>query len=221
MKQFDQWYFPSHETHMPEWMLKKNQRIEGRLTYQYHKYEAAIKFCRNRRVSVDAGAHIGLMSFWMARDFEKVKAFEPIAEHRECFGINLAARESVKGGAFVQIYPYALGATEGMVSLTIPHGSSGGTHISGAGDIEMKTLDSFELQNVDFLKIDVEGSELAIVQGGVETIKRCRPCVMVEQKQHIMKANFGTSGAPAVDFLRSLGAVLRKEMGGDYIMSWD
>jgi hypothetical protein len=44
----------------------------------------------------------------------------------------------------------------------------------------MRTLDSFNLTNVGFVKIDVEGHEEAVLHGGVETLKREKPNLMIE-----------------------------------------
>jgi hypothetical protein len=44
----------------------------------------------------------------------------------------------------------------------------------------MKTLDSFKLTNVGFVKIDVEGHEEAVLHGGLETLKREKPNLMIE-----------------------------------------
>jgi hypothetical protein len=45
---------------------------------------------------------------------------------------------------------------------------------------EMRTLDSFELDNVGFIKIDVEGAQLLVLMGAEETIKRNKPVMLVE-----------------------------------------
>ncbi len=44
----------------------------------------------------------------------------------------------------------------------------------------MKTLDSFNLTNVGFVKIDVEGHEEAVLHGGMDTLKREKPNLMIE-----------------------------------------
>lgn len=46
--------------------------------------------------------------------------------------------------------------------------------------VPKRTIDSYEFADVDAIKIDVEGSELMVMKGASETIKRCRPSVQVE-----------------------------------------
>ncbi len=224
MKQHQGIWLPDHERHMIEWMDKSGQIVNGRGTYQYKKLVGSLEHVKNWRTVVDVGAHVGFWSMHLAPKFQNLEAFEPVAEHRECWVENMKDQMRDYGrdsGCELRLHECALGASDGTVSMVIPPGSSGGTHIGGAGWIPMKTLDSFNLQDVDFLKIDCEGAESAVLEGGVETLKRCRPCVIVEQKGHIMAANFGTKGRPAVDFLIGLGAIFRREMGGDFILSWD
>ena len=45
-----------------------------------------------------------------------------------------------------------------------------------------RTLDSFELPEVDFLKIDVEGHEVQVLAGARDTLRRCRPIVLIEAR---------------------------------------
>jgi hypothetical protein len=44
----------------------------------------------------------------------------------------------------------------------------------------LRTLDSYALEDVGFVKIDVEGHELAALRGAEQTLRRCRPLVLVE-----------------------------------------
>ena len=46
--------------------------------------------------------------------------------------------------------------------------------------VPARTLDSYNYEVVDCIKIDVEGSELLVMQGAKDTIDRCRPSVQVE-----------------------------------------
>ena len=47
-------------------------------------------------------------------------------------------------------------------------------------DVPCRTIDSYNFEDVDAIKIDVEGSELFVIEGAKDTIDRCRPSVQVE-----------------------------------------
>ena len=47
-------------------------------------------------------------------------------------------------------------------------------------EVPMATLDSSYEGEVGFIKIDVEGHEQAVLDGAVQTIRRCRPRLLVE-----------------------------------------
>ena len=49
-----------------------------------------------------------------------------------------------------------------------------------AAPFRMATLDSRGFKRLDWLKIDVEGCEDRVLRGAVETLKRCKPTVIVE-----------------------------------------
>lgn len=216
-------FLPDNEKHLVEWMEKKNQIVHGKPTYQYHKFEAAMAFVKSRRTAVDVGAHCGLWSVHLDKNFSHVQAFEPVAAHRECFLANLVDSERASEGGAIPgftLHDCALGENNGWVSIRTADTSSGDSCVDGDGDIPMKRLDDFYLSDVDFIKLDCEGFELFALRGGEETLKRSRPCVIVEQKPGRAQ-RFGLPERGAVDYLQSLGAVLRKEISGDFILSWD
>jgi FkbM family methyltransferase len=214
MKESGGWWFTDEEAHFPDWIAKKNQLVDGRLGYQYHKLAASLEFCKSWRVAVDVGGHVGTFAFYLANRFAHVHSFEPVAQLRECFARNVGAEN-------VTLHPVALGAQAARVGMHIVPADTGGTYVLGGGDIEMRTLDSFELRDVDYLKVDCEGGELGVIQGALGTIKRCRPCCMIEQKQKKLSKNFGLRGTPAVDMLKDMGARVVREMSGDYILVFD
>lgn len=204
-------WLPKGETHLIEWMEKVNAVIDGKPTYQHHKLQAALKWVKQFRTAVDVGGHCGLWSMHLVKRFASVHAFEPVAAHRACFERNVSG---------AMLYPCALGEQERMVSIHTSAGSSGDSWVSGDGDIPMRRLDDFDLQDVDFIKLDCEGYELPALKGGEQTLIRCRPTIIVEQKPGRAQ-KFGFDEIGAVDYLRGLGAHLRGVMSGDYILSWD
>lgn len=213
-------WLPDGEAHFPGWMDKNGELVDGRGTYQIKKFREAMKWCKQFRVAIDVGAHVGLWSMQLAKRFAEIQAFEPVEEYRDCLLKNVA-----DGRVGFVVHHCALGAKHDMVSMAIPKlgdgRDTGGTHVHGEGLIDMEPLDSFALTNVDFIKIDCEGYEHHVIEGARETIGRCRPCVIVEQKAHKLGPNFGIKGTPAVDMLRAMGAKLRSVMSGDYILSFD
>lgn len=211
---------PDGETHLTGWMSKSGEMVDGKGTYQIKKLRKALEYCRDFRVAVDVGAHAGLWSMQLAKQFGWVLAFEPVRQHMECLCKNIVDQKiSGKSRASFMFHVMALGEKTGRVGIHTAPTSSGDSWVDGAGDVEMRTLDSFNFQDVDFIKIDCEGYEKFVLMGGEETIKRCRPCIIVEQKPgHAQR--FGLGERDAVAYLLSLGAVLRAEMSGDFILSF-
>lgn len=216
-------WLPDGEKHFPEWMDANGEILDGRGTYQIKKWRACLPYIKNWRVAVDVGAHVGLWLMQMTKQFEIVHCFEPVKELRACL------RENMSGDKNFSIHPVALGAKKGSVFMSYDPKDSGNTHIGRAAaeidddpeSVPIETLDSFQLENVDFVKIDCEGYEDFVIEGAHETLSRWKPCVIVEQKQHKLMANFGIKGTPAVILLTKLGAKIRKVISDDYIMTWD
>jgi FkbM family methyltransferase len=212
MKKVGGVWLPSHETHLVDWMQGRNEVVDGKLTYQHHKLQRALGQVRNWRTAVDVGAHCGLWSMHLVKRFSALVGFEPVALHRECYARN------VEGD--YMLHACALGDKAGKVKIHTSESSSGDSWVDGDGDIPLMMLDGFNLQDVDFIKLDCEGYEYFALKGGEETLKRCRPTVMVEQKPGRAQ-KFGLAETQAVDYLQSLGAKLRFAMSGDYCLSWD
>ena len=204
-------YLPDGENHLQGWMTANGEIVDGRGTYQIKKLRAAISYCTSFRGAIDVGAHVGTWSMQLAKRFAHVYAFEPMATHRECFALNVDAPN-------VTLYPVALGERAARVAMHTNPTSSGDTWVSGAGDVQMYALDSLELAEVDFVKLDCEGYELFALRGGEQMLKRWRPVVIVEQKP-LRAQKFGLPETGAVDYLQGLGYTLAAEMAGDFIMT--
>ena len=209
-------YLPKHERHLIEWMQAKNEIIDGKPTYQYHKLRKAMEHVKYHRVAVDVGAHCGLWSMHLAKAFDWVHAFEPLELHRRCFAQNVLGKN-------VTLYDRALGDHEGGVNIHTENTSSGDSYVSGEGTIRISRLDDIEEMasvDVDFVKLDCEGYEYYALVGAHEMLLRCKPCVLVEQKPGKAQ-KFGLHETQAVKYLEGLGAKLRFAMSGDFCLSWD
>ena len=139
------------------------------------------------RNSVDVGANKGVYSYWMARHSRHVYAFEP---NPKMFRILRAG-----AGRNVTVSPAALSDSTGQSVLRVPRSASGYSNQGASlnygkvGDdygevtIETHRLDDEVLTDIGFMKIDVEGHELAVLEGGHDLIARDRPVLLIEMEE--------------------------------------
>jgi FkbM family methyltransferase len=210
---------PANDLHFAE-QLRSSPVVDGRGTYQLAKLRAAIAFCPGdrRRLAVDVGAHVGLWTLVLASSFEEVMAFEPLSEHVVCL------RQNVQHLSNVVIRPVALGATEGQVGLRRIKDVAT-SQVCEPIDAEccapIRRLDDQWFGGpIDFLKIDAEGFEHFVVQGGSEVIRRDKPVVVLEQKKRYL-ARYGLDRRqPTVKLLQSWGMVEFWAKSGDHCLGW-
>ena len=218
MKFVDGWWWPDGERHMIDWLANPKNRvtINGRPSYQGKKQLACLDYlpADRRRRMIDVGAHIGLWSYNFAPRFDKIEAFEPVQGHQDCFQKNVL---DVHGNDKVELHEYALGDHEAMVAISVNPSSSGDSWVKGRGTVPMKTIDSFNFRDVDFIKIDCEGYEEFVLRGAHDTLQQWKPFVCVEQKRD-MATKFDLKPLGAVEYLKKLGYTTVNEMGGDYMM---
>jgi len=137
---------------------------------------------------VDAGAHIGFYSVYMAKLFTKVFAFEPSPFQRSYLERNKDANNLEN----LTIFPNALGETTSTAKLYIM-GRSGGSNtlckeVGEVGDpmsvidVEVLPLDGLRplISPVSLIKIDVEGYEMNLLKGAKNTILEDRPLIVCE-----------------------------------------
>ncbi len=136
-------------------------------------------------MAIDVGANRGIYSYALSKLCSRVLAFEPNPD--------LARFARRKLPSNVEVVQIALGAEGGFDVLQIPVGKDGrdrhllaslGSAPPGLGnrslDVEVRRLDDIDTQDVRFIKIDVEGTELDVLRGARQTIARDRPVLMVE-----------------------------------------
>jgi len=125
---------------------------------------AAPEFYRpkNDDVIIDLGANLGLFARWALHcaPRARISAFEPFPENVPMLRRNVAAY-----GATVKVYPFAVGARSG--ESTMIDGGASISHQLGASGMGPKVkvvtlreaLDLTGSSDIDFVKMDIEGSE--------------------------------------------------------------
>ena len=158
------------------------------IAWQYRFFEPELsrldEFVPRHRGAVDIGVWWGPWTWWLARKATKVDSFEA--------NLDLVAQLEPVLPDNVTLHPVALSDRVGEADFWVPAGGAG---TEGRGSLEgpgpsgdgwkhrtatTGRLDDFELGDVGFVKIDVEGHEFAVLQGASELIARDRPTVLVE-----------------------------------------
>jgi FkbM family methyltransferase len=209
MKIVERIWLPDSDGHF-QYHLERGERWHGRGTYQFVKIQLAMAHCPvgRRRAAIDVGAHVGLWSMVLSETFERVAAYEPVPGHIECFRRNLEERDNVT------LYPLAVGANCCSVNIDLGDGvNSGNACVSDFGEL-MTTMtrldDHCASDDVDFIKIDVEGFEREVVAGAERIIRTQKPALVVEQKHN----------DDALKLLRDWGMKVAWHRSGDYCLTW-
>ena len=208
------WIVPGHDIFFDN-ALSRAPVDAGRARWEQDLMVACLGRVRAGRRAIDAGAHVGFWSAPLAAVFEKVDAFETHWLHHTCFSQNVPAGN-------VTLHRVGLGAGSSRMTLQTVGLNSGMSRMawSDDGDVEIRALDEFGFDDVDFMKIDVEGFELPLLEGARETLVRCRPLVLIEHGQHCV--HYGFAQGAALRLLESLGARCIASYDEDnYLYSWD
>ena len=145
-------------------------------------------------VSLDVGACFGwytVLLSQLAGERGAVHAFEPVGPNRECLEANLALNACRN----VIVNTVALGENAGRLPMFLPrHGVSASLRPHGALasceriETEVTTLDAYVaaagISRVDFLKADIEGGELPLLRGGLDTLRKFKPMLMLDVQAH-------------------------------------
>jgi FkbM family methyltransferase len=138
---------------------------------QLPQREAALAYVKQWRVCLDIGSNIGQWTRPLAKRFTSVICFEPNPNFRQCFKRNITETNVV-------LWAYGLSDREHRAQQEF-----NSTILNeGAGDIQCRTLDSFGLTNVDFVKIDVDGFEVPLLEGARETLTKNTAVINIEMK---------------------------------------
>jgi FkbM family methyltransferase len=171
MKRFNPWYYPYK-------IAKVKRGNEPELGILHELVPPG-------STAIDVGANRGFYSYALAKVAARVEAFEPHPL--------LAQFARKKLGPRVRVHEVALADREGREKFRVPQDERGvdrhlGGHLGNLHstvkyaeyDVRVAPLDSFGFDNVSFIKIDAEGSELAVIKGAAGTIARWRPGLVVE-----------------------------------------
>lgn len=174
----------------------KYKLTPGRLYYKYRAYkykkyktpelEIIELLCSDKLHSLDIGANLGLFTYYISKNSRQVFAFEPNPINLRY--LNHLVDENVK------VFPFAVGDVDQEIDLLIPK-SKKGWSTNGASILDKSVKNGIKIQvackrvddfcsgiDIGFMKIDVEGAEIEVIRGSLDTLRRCRPNMIIENE---------------------------------------
>jgi len=141
---------------------------------QEEQRNSALAYIKNWGTCIDIGSQYGFWTRPLLQKFKTVHCFEPNILFRECFLKNIPQDK-------VKLYPYGLSNKEESI-YKATHELVNFRWCDGQEVIKCRSLDSFKIKNVDFIKIDVDGFEDKVLLGAKRTIRKYQPVINIEMK---------------------------------------
>lgn len=158
--------------------------------YERKEIRFILKFLKKNMIFFDIGANIGFHALNVAKydDSITVHSFEPIPETFISLNNNILLN-NIKN---IIAYDFGFSNENNYADFYFNPNASGATSLrkiyesSKVKLVKSKvvTLDQFmidkRIQQLDFIKCDVEGAEILVIQGGIDTIKNQKPIIFLE-----------------------------------------
>lgn len=188
---------------LPRGLRTPAHYLSRRLTHRLEaEYDAIMAMVKPGLTAVDAGANIGVFTYGFLARGASVVAIEPqpecAAQIRAFYDMGLPRTTSPRRGS-LSVHVEALSDKAGTAVLYVPL-KNGKVDDESASlepdegesmrfDVPVRPLDDYGLDNVQVIKMDVEGRELPAIAGAAKTIARWRPSILVEIEQRHHEEN--------------------------------
>ena len=178
MKLIKNWYLPDEDMHFEKYLAQNSN-------YQLVQRLASLKFVDSFKTAIDIGACVGFWAKDLCKIFNQVICFEPYNPSADCLEKNLNYYKNYK------LHRTALSNNEhGTKRFFFNKESIGGNSFEqeigsfkNFIDIPKRTLDSFNLKNVNYIKMDVQFHELEVLKGATKTLTNNDPVLCIECSQ--------------------------------------
>ncbi len=162
----------------------QKEHLAGRF-YEPEELEIIAKHCPKGAVFADIGANIGNHALFALKvlGVKKLIAFEPNPVAIAILQSNLGLNGVIERCDLRHLGFGLSDKAQGGLAMAVarPNKNLGGGKLVSGGDLQVIPGDqALAKDNVDFIKIDVEGMEMQVLAGLAETIARCRPRIFIE-----------------------------------------
>lgn len=199
--------------------------IRNEHAWEAHVTRVLTQTLRPGSTFVDVGANVGFHTFLAATTVGatgSVVAVEPSSENCRLLQMSKVENRADQ----VSILPFALDRTAGVRYLSAHIGTNAGLipdareHLlDGRGTpVYATTLDDIAPPKIDVMKIDVEGAEFRVLEGGRKSIERDKPVIVMEFSCEMTQRTSGVDPGDALQAVLDLGYelfVLDREQGDE------
>jgi FkbM family methyltransferase len=151
-------------------------------SYNLEGCEAAARLCKKHDLVIQAGGNCGVWPRHLSGLFARVITFEPSIENYELMQKNILAPE-IQG---IEMHFAALGEKAGKCGIKLNPENCGDDQTVPGEDVPMVAIDDLKV-DPDLIYLDIQGDELPVLKGALETIKRCYPVIGIEIDGHSMR----------------------------------
>jgi len=169
-------------------MLELSQQVLQKRVYNQSLYDQNVKsmmlgqatrWLSKDKVTIDVGGAAGIMSTHFCKHSREVHSFEAVPP------VFKQLNKLTEKFDNITCYEAAVSHTEGTSKFYVDDkrlSNSGFQNLVRGQEIEVRTvtIDSYKFEDVGFIKVDTEGTELDVLEGARETIDKYLPTCMVE-----------------------------------------
>lgn len=188
LKKVKGWSMPEWDNHYEPMMKQYGEKWE----YQKDTRDYSLGFVKRNRVALDIGANIGFWAVDLSKKFQQVWCFEPHPQNIQAFQQNMLEQCGDINPPNIFFQQYAVSKEKGKANFYSSPDECGNASLSSHGvetgnsvrtlkpeqlskfEVEIRSLDDyfneFKDLHIDYIKVDVQGHELEVMQGGMKLL---------------------------------------------------
>lgn len=206
------------DMYIPEnhkWTFSENTYYEENVSFWMERIFNFYRESKATSVFYDVGGNCGYYSLLATGAFKLIHIFEPSEKSCKIIELNMKINKlsnyQVNNFAlsnvnsFVNFFEYSSSGNDSLIKRSIPKNHE--LKLKKINKVPTKTLDTFIKEGAskpDMIKIDVEGAELFVLQGGIDLLKSSNPTLIIEYSQDTCR-DAGYERENIAELLKSCG----------------
>lgn len=176
------WYVPEDDFRITR--LVQDDNDMNTPSYEHRYRDLILKHIPSQNIFLDIGANIGIWSLPFIKKFKKVISYEPSKQNIECIKknipnkLNLIEKAAANFNGEADFHQAGKNCGDGKLCRE---------GISRSYSVSVVKLDDENWQDVDLIKIDVQGWEYEVLLGATNIITSQNPWIIFEVNENVDK----------------------------------